>query len=106
MDYAIRQKKLAIELGQAGVDALLITHLPNIRYLCGFTGSAGALLVANGGRGLSSIFYTDGRYTQQAREEVQGARVVIAPQGALREACEREPRATLKVLWFESEQLS
>jgi Xaa-Pro aminopeptidase len=106
MNYCARQKRLAGELRRARVDALLITHLPNIRYLCGFSGSAGVLLVADGGHGLSSTFYTDGRYTQQAREEVQGARVVIARKGALLEACERVHRAKMKVLGVESEQLS
>jgi len=30
---------------QAGVDALVVSHLPNIRYLTGFAGSAGAVIV-------------------------------------------------------------
>lgn len=106
MNYCARQKRLAGELHRARVDALLITHLPNIRYLCGFTGSAGALLVPAGERGLSSVFFTDGRYTEQAGEEVQGARVIIARKGALLEACERVRRAKMKVLGFESERLS
>lgn len=55
------------------MDYFLVTHSPNIRYLCGFTGSAGALLVSGGG----SVFFTDGRYTSQAREQVQGASVQI-----------------------------
>ena len=60
-------------LGSNRIDALLVTHLPNIRYLCGFTGSAGALLVREAG----STFFTDGRYTAQAWSQVQGAKVVI-----------------------------
>jgi Xaa-Pro aminopeptidase len=55
------------------LDFLLVSHLPNVRYLCGFSGSAGALLV--GGNG--STFFSDGRYKAQAREEVQAARIVI-----------------------------
>ncbi len=39
---------LAGVLEQEGLDALLVTHLPNIRYLTGFSGSAGLLLVRAG----------------------------------------------------------
>ena len=74
MDFVRRQCALRGQLDDLRVDALLITHLPNIRYLCGFTGSAGVLIVHPG----KPVFFTDGRYTEQAREEVKGARVVIA----------------------------
>jgi len=67
----------------ADVDGLLVTHLPDIRYLCGFTGSSGALVVA-GGR---AVLFTDGRYTEQAQEEASGTRVVIAKGSALAAAC-------------------
>jgi Xaa-Pro aminopeptidase len=70
MDYSNRLRTLSTNLPQ---DFLLITHLPNIRYLCGFTGSAGALLVG----GAQPVFFTDGRYTEQAREEVRDARIVV-----------------------------
>jgi Xaa-Pro aminopeptidase len=74
MNYQGRQKKLREHLATTRFDALLISHLPNIRYLCGFTGSAGLLLVEQAG----SIFFTDYRYDTQAHEEVKGAKVVIA----------------------------
>jgi Xaa-Pro aminopeptidase len=57
----------------------LVSHLPNIRYLCGFTGSAGFLLVTESG----SVFFTDTRYDTQGRDEVKGAKVVIARQAVL-----------------------
>jgi Xaa-Pro aminopeptidase len=60
-------------------DALLINHLPNIRYLCGFTGSAGFLLVEEAG----SIFFSDVRYATQGRQEVKGAKVIIAHKAVL-----------------------
>jgi Xaa-Pro aminopeptidase len=79
MNYLARQKKLREQLAPAGLDALLVSHLPNIRYLCGFTGSAGFLLVAEAG----SVFFTDVRYDTQGREEVKGAKVVIARKAVL-----------------------
>jgi len=106
MNYAARQKKLAERLQEAGVEALLITHLPRIQYLCGFTGSSGVLVLQAGPRAPRLVFYTDGRYTQQAREEVHGPRIVIAKKAALAEACAWVVKAGIKTLGFEGDSLS
>jgi Xaa-Pro aminopeptidase len=106
MNYIARQAKLAATLRREGLDALLVTHLPNVRYLCGFTGTAGALLLQTGVRSPKTTFYTDGRYDQQAHEEVQGARVVIGKRAAFAEACEGAYKAKIGVLGFEAEHLS
>jgi len=79
MDHRGRQARLQNALERHRLDALLVTHLPNIRYLCGFTGSAGALLVSRS----KAAFFTDGRYQEQARSEVQGARVRVAREPSL-----------------------
>ena len=71
MDHAGRLSRLRTGFEENDLDFLLVTHLPNIRYLCGFTGSAAALIVADRG----SILFTDGRYRTQAEEEVKGAGV-------------------------------
>ena len=55
----------------AGADALVVTHAPDVRYLSGFTGSSGAVALA-GGR---AALFTDGRYTTQAKAEAQGVKV-------------------------------
>jgi Xaa-Pro aminopeptidase len=73
MNYAARLARLRAALEENDLDSLLLTHLPNIHYLCGFTGSAAALLVTDSG----SILFTDGRYRTQAREEVSAAHIVI-----------------------------
>src|ERR1051326_8016832 len=106
MNFIARQTKLAAAMRRAGLDALLVTHLANIRYLCGFTGTAGALLVQAGPRSHKSSFYTDGRYTQQAHEEITGARVVIGKRAAFAEACAGAQKAKISVLGFEAEHLS
>src|SRR6185437_12878264 len=54
-----------------GVDALLVTHLPNVRYLTGFTGSAAMLLVTDD----ALVFTSDGRYRTQAGEQLAAAGV-------------------------------
>ena len=79
MDFHARQQKLREHLATTRFDGLLISHLPNIRYLCGFTGSAGLLLVEEAG----SVFFTDVRYDTQAHEEVKAAKVVIARKSVL-----------------------
>jgi Xaa-Pro aminopeptidase len=75
-----RVDRLRICLSEIGADAFLVSHLPNIHYLCGFSGSAGLLLVEES----TITLFTDSRYTFQAREEVSGARVHIAKHGLWR----------------------
>jgi Xaa-Pro aminopeptidase len=90
MDYPGRLSRLRSRLEENDFDALLITHLPNVRYLCGFTGSAAALIVAaNDGHG-RCILFTDGRYRTQAKQEVSAddARIVIARKSPLVAATE------------------
>jgi Xaa-Pro aminopeptidase len=79
MDHKGRLKRLQQVLPSQKLDVLVVSHLANIRYLCGFTGSAGLLLVTE----KKAVFFTDGRYTLQAKEEVQGARVVIGSKPPL-----------------------
>ncbi len=69
------QQKLAAD----GLDALLVTHLPNIFYLSGFTGSNGILAINQSG----ATLLTDGRYTVQARAEAHGAATVQIIKGSL-----------------------
>jgi Xaa-Pro aminopeptidase len=73
---AERQAALKTALGAEGLDGLLVTHLPNIRYLTGFTGSAALLLV----RTDATILISDFRYAAQAPAEVGSAAVVEIDQ--------------------------
>jgi Xaa-Pro aminopeptidase len=84
MNYSGRQASLQRALSQNRLDALLVTHLPNIRYLCGFTGSAATLLLSAKG----TSFFSDGRYATQAEAEVKGARIIIARKAPLIAAAE------------------
>jgi len=84
MDHKGRQQRLRSILPARHLDALLVTHLPNILYLCGFSGSAGALVLTESG----SFFFTDGRYTAQARAEVHGPRLVIGRKPPLAAAAD------------------
>jgi Xaa-Pro aminopeptidase len=96
MDTNIRRRHAAEAAEAAGVDALLVTHLPDVRWLSGFTGSSAALVVVcrggpgkgSGRSGARAVLFTDGRYTAQAKAEAAGVRVVIAKKPPLVAACE------------------
>jgi Xaa-Pro aminopeptidase len=63
MNHALRLEALG-----AAIDApLLVSKAPNLRYLTGFTGSSGWMLVRPGG---AATFVTDGRYGELAAELV------------------------------------
>jgi len=61
------------------LDGFIVTNMDQIRYLTGFSGSAGLLIV----EGKKSQFLTDFRYTDQARKQVKGARVNIIKGGLI-----------------------
>src|SRR3954453_1870650 len=64
-EYEQRRQAVSAALAERKLDALLVSFSPNLRYLSGFTGSNGALLVLPG----RSILFTDPRYTIQAGEQ-------------------------------------
>jgi Xaa-Pro aminopeptidase len=64
-EFEQRRRAVASGLAARKVDALLVSFSPNLRYLSGFTGSNGALLVMAG----QSILFTDPRYQIQAAQE-------------------------------------
>ncbi len=66
MDHEVRRDALRRTIDEDEVDAILVTRLPNVRYLSGFTGSNAQILLTQ----TESVFFTDGRYTEQSRHEV------------------------------------
>jgi len=73
VDHIARIGRLRRRLTKAGLSGLLVTHLPDLRYLSGFTGSSAALAVTR----RAARLFTDGRYTAQAADEVKSANVQI-----------------------------
>jgi Xaa-Pro aminopeptidase len=65
VDHALRRDRALALVRELELDALLVTHLPNVRYLTGFSGSRGELVL--GSRGV--VLLIDGRYTEQASRE-------------------------------------
>jgi Xaa-Pro aminopeptidase len=61
------------------LDGLIITDLDQVRYLCGYTGSNGLLVI----RGSKADFLTDFRYADQCKQEVKGAGPHVMKKGDL-----------------------
>ena len=74
MRYAERRERLRATAADRGLDAVLVTELLNVRYLTGFTGSNGALLLRADG---ADVFGTDGRYTTQAGTQVPDVELLV-----------------------------
>lgn len=72
--FSNRRRKLAAELAGQRIDAMLVTNLIHVRYLSGFSGSNGGLLLR---KDLSALMATDGRYTTQIAEEVPDIEAII-----------------------------
>lgn len=80
MDVRARASRLRALFAEAGCDAVLVTNPVNVRYLTGFTGSAGLLAVVPDGL----LLVTDGRYRDQADLEATraGVDLTVAVQGS------------------------
>ncbi|HWR98170.1 MAG TPA: Xaa-Pro peptidase family protein [Candidatus Methanoperedens sp.] len=100
--HAGRVARLRSALGRRGPPGVLVTHLPNVRWLCGFTGSAGLLLVLP----REAVFFTDFRYRVQSAREVRGAARVEYTGGALEPIAPRVRRARIGRLGFEADRMT
>jgi Xaa-Pro aminopeptidase len=99
-----RQAALRVRLAEAGLDGLLVTHLPNVRYLTGFAGSAGvALLLPD-----ETTLVTDFRYATQAPAEVGGGTRVEVVERDVWDRVGRllQGRARQPVVGFEADALA
>lgn len=95
-----RRARLLDLLRRRDLDGLLVTHLPNVRYLTGFTGSSGVATILPE----ETVLLTDFRYRTQADDEVgETARVEIA-DGDVWERCWKllRDQPNLAALGFEA----
>lgn len=100
-EYAARRQQLLAEFQQRRIDTMLVTALPNVRYLAGFTGSNGALLVSAS----RAILFTDPRYQTQAPLE-SDCDVKIASGPLLIEVSKWFKRLGIQRLGFERGRIS
>jgi Xaa-Pro aminopeptidase len=99
-----RADQLTELLPGAGVDALLVSDLGNVRYLTGYTGSNGIALVGERTR----VFISDFRYVEQAAEEVDSSfdRRTVPSSTDLLEAVEASLPPDRVRLGFEADAMS
>ena len=100
MDRAQSQKVLAL-LKRRRLDGLLVTGLPNVRYLSGYTGSDATLWL----EARAKVLFTDSRYVTQAKIEAPDFRV-IEYRRKVEEICDHLARRKIQRLGFESARLT
>ncbi|HHS49797.1 MAG TPA: aminopeptidase P family protein [candidate division Zixibacteria bacterium] len=83
----MRIDKIRAKIIEAGLDSALITNLVNVRFLCGFSGSNGLLLIYREG----ALFITDFRYKTQSAEEVKGAEIAVSEGVSIFETLAERP---------------
>ncbi len=99
---ARRVEELRHRLHAVQLDALIVTFLPHVRYLTGFTGSNGVCVVTAD----ECWFVTDGRYADQVRKEVTTARILIAKGGLFEKIAQRAILKKAKRIGVQSQHLS
>ena len=99
MNTESRLATLRSNLAASSLDAILVSALPNIRYLTGFSGSSALLVVSAD----DALFISDFRYDTQAREEVgDSARVIIEPSSLWGALWSSLPDMHVNTIAFES----
>ena len=99
--FAARREALLRRIVQHELDALIVTFGPNVRYLTGFTGSNGLLLLSAG----RATFFTDPRYKIQAAREVD-CPVKVATGPLLAEIIPVCKRTKARRIGFEMSRMS
>jgi len=102
MNYIDRVNKLKQDLAIEKLDGMYITNLTNIRYLTGFTGSAGSLLILND----SQHFFTDGRYTSQCKEQIANCKVHIVGSAHYKYISKNKLIHDASTIGFESDHMN
>ena len=100
-EFELRRERLSALLPKIRAGAFIVTALPNVQYLSGFTGSNGALLLTPD----RALLFTDPRYEIQAAQE-SDCEVKIAKQPLLKDLSSWVKRLRLKSVSFERNHIS
>ncbi len=87
---------------QKQIRAFLVSAQANIRYLTGFTGSSGYLLITPE----RSVLYTDGRYDTQAHEQTSGIEIAVSRSSPLLRLEKDIRKERFRSLAFEGNRIS
>jgi len=97
-----KRAHLRKRLSELKLDGFMVSNLTNVRYLSGFTGSSGFLIIAK----KKSVFVTDFRYKEQAHHEVQGCIIRISRRERMKEIRDICNEYGIKKLGFEEDAVS
>lgn len=99
----VRVNKIQKKIKQESLDAFLVTTLTNVRYLSGYSGSNGLLLITPA----KSFFLTDFRYWEQAKKQVKGSKIIFGERDLFDDLPKLDVVKSKRIkLGFESENLS
>ncbi|MBN1290358.1 MAG: aminopeptidase P family protein [Candidatus Latescibacteria bacterium] len=100
MSHTILQK-IRNKMGESDIDSLIISHTPNIRYLTGFSGDFGYVIISQ----KQALFYTNSLYVEEARNVVDEVFEVIELQDDIYKSfSELDASALGKRIGFESDK--
>ncbi|RCW86018.1 Xaa-Pro aminopeptidase [Halanaerobium sp. DL-01] len=94
-----RINKLRSKMKEKEIEAFFITSRKNVRYLTGFTGTAGRLLITKN----DNIFITDSRYTEQAEAQTEACRIEVINSRVVEGIGKLLKKSDVDELAFESE---
>lgn len=98
----MKLEKIRQRFKELSIDGLLITSSYNRRYMTGFTGTAGVVVIS----GDKAVFITDFRYTEQAAKEVEGFEIVQHTGPIIEEVANQVEKLGIKRLGFEQDSLT
>jgi Xaa-Pro aminopeptidase len=96
-EFQVRRRDIAARLPELKADCLLVTSPANVRYLTGFAGSNGLVLLTSS----ETHFFTDPRYALTARQDI-AAKIHIVKGPMLPGVAAVIQRKRLKKIGFES----
>src|SRR5438270_9811594 len=100
-EFETRRHALAAQLAPRKVDAMMVSFLPNVLYLTGYTGSNGLLLLFASGE---ATFFTDPRYRIAAAAEVN-CHLKVSSGPILRDLVALAARKKVRRLGFEKSRI-
>jgi len=95
-------EKLRDRFSELGIDGMLITNGYNRRYMTGFTGTAGVVVVGE----KKAVFITDFRYVEQASRQISGYEIIQHMGSIIDEVAKQAAALGIKKLGFEQDNLS
>ncbi len=102
MAFDKRVRRLRLAISDEKTDAILVSDLTNIRYLTGFDGSFGLLLVTL----RETVFFTDFRYIETARKNVSADEVIKTSHDHIEDIKRESRKRRIRRLGFESKSVS